>query len=251
MRRFRRIFAIAAVACLVPILAAATETEKVHKVVPLGPGGVLKLHNFSGTIRITGADVTDVTIDAVRRASSAEKLRQITLEIVADGNTVRIEANKKPDDFHSLRDNVVETDFDIQVPRKTELQVDAFSSELQVRGVAARQSLHTFSGDIQTVDAVSPVKAKTFSGGISIQLASGENRPAMDLDTFSGDVRLRLPAAAQGRVDIETFSGSLKSDVPMVFRSKTGRRISATLGQDSGDNSLHVKTFSGDVTLQK
>jgi hypothetical protein len=77
----------------VPAFVLADETERVHKVVPLGPGGTVVLHNFSGQVRIVDAGVSEVTVDAVR-TGSRDRLDRIKLDVQSWGSTVTIEANK-------------------------------------------------------------------------------------------------------------------------------------------------------------
>ena len=116
--------------------AVQTETERVHKVVPLAPGGTVKLHNFSGHVTITGTDRNEVVVDAVRKAPK-DRLERIKLDVSSSGSTVTIEANKKEGVRVGLfGNNVVETDFEIQVPRQSTLVIDVFSSPVTVSGVS-------------------------------------------------------------------------------------------------------------------
>ncbi len=96
--------------------AQQKETETVNRTVPFPDKGVLKLHNFSGPVRITTTTGRDVVIKAVRRAERS-RLDTIKLDITTSGSTVTIEANQRDS---AVRDrdgeNVVETEFDIQVP---------------------------------------------------------------------------------------------------------------------------------------
>ncbi len=164
MKPLRLVFAVALLLTLVPVLASAAETEKVHKAVPLAPGGTVVLHNFSGAVRIVGADVSEVTIDAVRTAAR-DRLDHIKLDVQVNGSTVTIEANKKDEGWTVKNDNVVQTEFDIQVPKNTRLELDVFSSDIHVRNVAGEQSIKAFSGDVTVEGGSARMAAKTFSGG--------------------------------------------------------------------------------------
>ena len=91
------------------------QTERVDRTVSIRSGGQLRLKNFSGKVVITGGTRGDISVHAVRRADR-DRLDHIKLEIVETGSGVTIEANKKDSDWHERDNNVVETDFDIQVP---------------------------------------------------------------------------------------------------------------------------------------
>jgi DUF4097 and DUF4098 domain-containing protein YvlB len=252
MTGIRRIFVCAALLLVVPALAwsAQDETERVHKVVSIGPNGTLKLKSFSGEVRITGTDGNDVVVDAVRKAPK-ERLDRIKLDIQSSGSTVTIEANRKESSWWDWgRDNVVETTFDIQVPRKTSLDVSVFSSGVTIKNVSASEHLHGFSSSVQLEDVTGPIAAKTFSGDIHIALASGIDRPDLNIDTFSGDIEVRVPPSAKADVNFHSFSGDLTSDLPLTLRSKSRHNLSAQLNAGGGSG-VRFKTFSGDVRIRR
>jgi DUF4097 and DUF4098 domain-containing protein YvlB len=228
-------------------MALAAETERFHKVVPLGPGGTLKLNNFSGDIRITGADVSQVTIDAVRRADR-EQLDNIKLVVEASGDTVTIEANRKDPSWQHRDKNVVETEFEIQVPRQAVLDINAFSSAVTISGVSGPQTIKTFSGRVEVADGPARVKAKTFSGPLNLRLAADASEPQLDLETFSGRIDLQVPDATRGQIDFSTFSGDLTSDIPLTLHRQSRRHIAGDLG-GGGDNRIRLHSFSGDVRI--
>jgi hypothetical protein len=247
MFRARRLFFAVLVALFLPGLASAQETERFHKVVPLPPGGTLKLNNFSGDVRITGADVDQVTIDAVRRADR-ERLDHIRLDVEASASTVSIEANKKASDWEHKNNNVVETEFEIQVPRQATLDINVFSSTVRVSGVVGSQALHTFSGRVEVQQAPARVRAKTFSGAVALHVAGDVSEPDVNVETFSGRIDLRLPDTVRGKLEFNTFSGDLRSDLPIALQRQSKRHLIGELG-GGGSSQVQLKTFSGDVTI--
>jgi DUF4097 and DUF4098 domain-containing protein YvlB len=243
----RRLFLAAACCCLVPALASAAESERFHKVLPLAPGGTLKLDTFSGDVRITGADVSQVTIDATRRADR-DVLDHIKLDVQASGDMIVVDANKKDPGWEHRNKNVVETTFEIQVPRATRLDVHAFSSPVRVQGVTGRQRLETFSGRLEVVDGPAALSAKTFSAEIDLRVAANVAEPAIEVETFSGPIQLRVPDAARARVEFNTFSGDMTSDLPLTLQRQSRRHLVGELN-GAGSGTVHLKSFSGDVKI--
>ncbi len=230
---FRLVVALSAGLSLVPAAAAARtaadeqrETETVDRSFPFNPDGRINLRNFSGDIKITGSNRANVVVHAVRRASK-DRLEGIRLEIDATPSEISIEANKKTENWRERDNNVVETDFVIEVPEGVTLDVHAFSSEVHISGVQGKQKLQTFSGEITVDQAVGP----------------------LDVETFSGDIEVGLAQSASGRVAFHSFSGSLDTDVPLTYRSGKRRDISADIGA-GGSTSFNFKTFSGDVRIK-
>jgi hypothetical protein len=252
MKHLRCLFAIALVACLVPALASAQakETETVHKVVAFPAGGTLELHNFSGTVRITGADGSDVTIDAVRRATR-DRLDHIKLDVESSGSGVTIQANKKDEGWTSRNDNVVETDFTILVPRGANLKLDVFSSDVTISKVAGQQSIKTFSGKALVEDGAAPINVKTFSGSVSARLANSVARPDLDLETFSGSIEVKVTEGARAGVSFDSFSGGLTSDLPLTVHEQKKGKLRADLNGGDAAHTVRLKTFSGDVKILK
>ena len=228
MMKFGHIPAIAVLSLVVqpardPAVASEqNETERVDRTVSIRAGGQLRLKNFSGRVTITGSNRADIVVHAVRRAPR-ERLDHIKLEIVETGSGVSIEANKKDSDWRERNNNVVDTEFEIQVPADVALDVEVFSSDVFVKDVRGRQRLHTFSGEIDVTGA----------------------EAAIDAETFSGDIGVRMVQGASASVDFDSFSGSLRSDVPMNYRTGSRRHVRGDIG--SGGTDYHFKTFSGDV----
>jgi hypothetical protein len=229
MIKFGHIPAVAvlsALTCATPAIAdEQQESERVDRTVPIRAGGQLRLNNFTGRVTITGSTRSDIVVHALRRAPR-ERLDHIKLEITETGSGVSIEANKKDSSWRDRDNNVVETEFDIQVPADVTLDIQVFSSDVFVNDVRGRQRLHTFSGEVDVTGA----------------------EAALDAETFSGNITVRLVQGASASVDFDSFSGSLRTDAPMSYHSGSRRHIRGDIG--AGGTDYHFKTFSGDVRIR-
>ena len=235
-----------------PVQAAFNETEHVNQTVKLDSGGTLRLKSFSGRVSITATDRPEVVIDAVRRAPRS-RLDRVKLDIHTDGsNVVVVDANRHERSWYDVsgRDNVVETDFDIKVPRKTNLEVSVFSAAVTVDGVEGSHSVHGFSSRLKLSGVTGQIQAHTFSGSVMIREEYWEPNQRIDVDTFSGNVELYVPDSAQGSVTFNSFSGTLNSEVPLTLQSSNRRSVRAELG-GGGNGSLRFKTFSGSVKIAR
>lgn len=227
-RRFAAAAFLVAVA-VTPALAQKVE-ERVDRTIPFQPGGTLRLKTFSGTVEIRGTQGSEVVIHAVRRGEP-DKLREIRFDIKSEGSTITIDANDHDD--RRDNDNVVEADIEIQVPMQTRLDVKSFSAPVTVRQVEGRADLDTFSGNVV-------VEAGTWPDG-----------QQLDVNTFNGDIALRIPASARGELSFNTFSGDLTADVALTLSRAKGRRdVQGTLN-GGGRGRLRLKTFSGDATVRQ
>jgi hypothetical protein len=253
MRTAVAVFAILALA--VPAGAASRvfdDTEHVSRTIPLDPGGTLRLKNFSGRVTISASDRPEVVVDAVRRATRS-RLDRIRLDIHTTGsNEVVIDANQRDHSWWDFAggNNVVETDFDVKVPRRTNLDLSVFSSPVTVEGVEGSHRVHSFSARLVFADVAGPVWAKTFSGSVSIREKSWTANQSIDVETFSGSIDLRIPENAHGAVTFNSFSGHLNSELPLTVHTSSRRNLRAELGGGDG-GSLRFKTFSGSVKIDR
>lgn len=223
----------AAVAALVlaavPAGAQSRQEETFDRTLSVQPGGTLRLRTFSGRVTIRGTGGSQVVIHAVRRARP-DRLRDIQIEVTQNGNDVEVNANHRI--VERDNDNVVETDFDIQVPSSMRLDVNSFSAPIDVENVQGPHRLKTFSADIE-------LSATAWNDG-----------DGLDIESFSGDARLRLPVNARGSIDFDSFSGRFDSDLPVTLKSSGRRNFRGELN-GGGNASFRVKTFSGSATIKR
>jgi len=222
-------FALLVTLTLAAPAAAQRDTETIDRTLPMPAGGTLRLKTFSGRVKITGGSGDQLVVHAVRRATR-DRLAEIKLEITQAGSTIEVDANHRL--VERRNDNVVETDFEITVPAKTRLDIKTFSAPVTVIGVIANQNIDGFSSDVT-------IESNEWGDGTDI-----------DVNTFSGDVHLRLPASARGNIDFNSFSGRFDSDLPVTLNSSSRRNFRGALN-GGGNGDFRLKTFSGDVSIRR
>ena len=212
-----------------PAAAQSRQEETFDRTLSMSPGGTFRLRTFSGRVRIRGTDGNQVVIHAIRRARP-DRLRDIQIEVSQNGNDIEVNANHQARERDN--DNVVETDFDIQLPSRTRLDVNSFSAPIEVTNVQGPHRLKTFSADIQ------------------LAAEAWNDQDGVDADSFSGDVRLRLPGNARGAISFDSFSGRFESDLPVTLQSSDRRTFRGDLN-GGGSALFRFKTFSGSAEIRK
>jgi len=223
------------------------ETETVERTLSLAAGGTVRLKTFSGRVNITGASGSQVVVKAVRRAPR-ERLDDIKLEITQNGNVIEIDANHRT--VERRNDNVVETDFDIQVPTQTKLDLRTFSAPITVTSVSGDLVADGFSSEIRLTDVSGSLRVKTFSGRVDVQARAWKDGDDVNVNTFSGDVTLRLPESARGDITFDSFSGVFNSELPVTLSSSNRRNFRGALN-GGGTTDFKLKTFSGSVDIRR
>lgn len=197
------------------------------------------LHSVSGTLKITGA-------------RSAVRAETISGDVIAT-DTPKLELAK------SVSGNVtlsgVATDGD--------LSAASISGNVLAKSVKAHAlDLSSISGSLTVTDATCDrLNVKSVSGNAEYSGAIMRGG-SYDFNLHSGTVRLTLANPAGFVLNANSFSGSIRSDLPMTIggtrddRDRRGRRESlsnrsmrATYGD--GSATLTVRTFSGDIIINK
>ena len=78
----------------------------------------------------------------------------------------------------------------------------------------------------------------------------------VQVETFSGQVRLRLPDSARGTLSFESFSGEMTGNVPVTLLTSRRGRINgqfggAQPGLAEADGRVRVSSFSGGLVLER
>src|SRR5947199_7809168 len=114
-------------------LAANEVIEQTYKV---EPNASLRIANPRGSITIHGEDTSEMRIRAVKSASSAAQLKEITLDVTAEPGDVLIKTafpRKKNMPFFAGKAAV---DYTLSVPRSTRIaRVDADDGNVSIEGI--------------------------------------------------------------------------------------------------------------------
>lgn len=153
--------------------------------------------------------------------------------------------------------------------RAATVKVDSVSADVVLDGTANGLDVQTVSGDVQagtlggdlnaqTVSGDLLLRGKTLnrvnlgtvSGGIQLDAALAPGG-SWKIDTMSGDVRLGIPANTSAQIKADTFSGDLHSDFGKPYGSEHGPGEHLGTQAGSGNGSIVVNSFSGDVHINR
>jgi hypothetical protein len=240
---------------------------------------VLDVRAIHGSIRVIGADRTDVQLDVQRlvRAASDDDIDAADDEVVLDivDAQPRIEAivrekdgevcgEESPQGYGTWRRTryVVTYDFAIQVPRDTRLRLCTIDGhEVLVEGTSGGFELTNVNGRITMPNMRGSGTAHTVNGPIVATFAEQPREPSR-FATTNGDVIVGFPADLMADLKMKTFNGGLFTDfdvqplpqpiaVPerrdggFVYRSNGYAMVRA----GSGGPELTFDTFNGSVRV--
>jgi DUF4097 and DUF4098 domain-containing protein YvlB len=255
-----------------PALAGVRERyeEKFEKTVSLDRDGKVSLRNISGDIEVKVWDRAEVQIRALKVSNTdseeqAQKnFAKVTIEIVQEGDTLRIETKRDKDYFRgSSRNKNVSVDYWLTIPSQAtadmksvsgdivmediggDAKADSVSGDIDMNGVGGSLRAHAVSGDLTITGARDGADCESVSGDLTIRNVEG----GADLKTVSGEILLEN---SKGDVEAEVVSGDIElidiSDAEEV-RAKSVNGDVKYVGNFRRDGSYSISSLSGDVTV--
>ncbi len=246
--------------------------EKFEKTVPLPKEGKVDISNISGKIVVTSWSQGDIRIEAVKysdassEAKAKENAAKVTIEVMTEGNIVRIETKyPKGGGIFGHESVDVSVDYKLTIPQAAGLKAKNISGDIDAEGLGGPADLDVVSGDIALRGAGQGAECNSVSGNVTVSGVTG----AVFVKSVSGDVRARQ---VKGSVEAESVSGELEltevseaSSVRakalsggIVYSGSINKAGTYTLKSHSGEVEMDIpaasafdfeaSTFSGDIT---
>jgi hypothetical protein len=198
---------------------------------PLDMDGMIRIHNYNGTISVTGWDRDSVAITAVIAGNTG---------LFGGGGRRGVKSGLESADASSAP----VANFIVFVPSRAQLSVRGAATAIDIRNFAGTIDVSTLSGRIRIAGAITEVTAETMDGDIEIEASPNYLRGKtatgriswngssddVTLSTVSGAIV--MPSATLHRARFESISGDLK----FTGTVKSGGRVS--FDSHGGDVSL-------------
>lgn len=213
----------------------------------------------NGGVFIRGWDRPDVQMRArvtVRddgRDAAAQVAKQI--QITTTGGRITAEGPRDRDRrrFRDWDDDRYwSVAYELQVPRKADVRVDATNGGIVVEDVRGRIDAHTVNGGIVLGDVNGDIRGETINGGLRVELADEKwDGPGLDLKTVNGGVSLTVPNGFSGELDARTANGGIAVDFPITISGliNSRRQISGTLG--NGGARIRLSAVNGGISIRR
>ncbi|MCC7382422.1 MAG: DUF4097 family beta strand repeat protein [Deltaproteobacteria bacterium] len=223
-------------AAAVPFFAGdGAGSERTQKTLPAAAEGAVVIENVSGQIRVEVSDRAEVSLDA-RVDCGADRL---TFEREGDRTRVRVKSDGDR--------RCGGADLALIVPRKSRLEVQTTSAEIDLRGVSGGVRIQTVSGDVALDQVSGGVSIMSVSAELQLKLAGGD----VETQSVSGDAEISL-GTGTGAVRVKSVSG----DIAVEAQALTAVRVQTVSGDirlkgGVGDRGpFTVESQSGDIALQ-
>lgn len=206
--------------------------------VDAGPNGGIAVEGWNRNEIVL---LAKVAANADDDAEAMEIVSQIAIEtagvIRADGPT-------------RGRDRSWWVSFRLQVPRNSNLALEANNGGIDIEGVVGEMKFDTTNGGIALRDVGGDVRGETTNGGVKVELYgdSWEGR-GLDVETTNGGVKVLLPTDYNARLETGTTNGGLEIDFPVMVQGRIDRNLEVDLG--AGGPTIRVMTTNGGVRIDR
>jgi hypothetical protein len=252
----------ATLALLFTLTASATASAQDwswRKVV--AAGRAIEIKGINGDVTATAASGNQVEVIA-RKSAERSDPDDVRIEVVehADGVTIcavyptprgerENECLPGARGRSSSRNNDVEVDFEIRVPRGVLFTGRTVNGSVRATGLTADAKVSTVNGSVR-VNTTGLAEAKTVNGSITVRMGRTNWSESLSFQTVNGAITVEMPDGLNADVSASTVNGSLSSDWPMTVRGKWGpKRMNGKIG--NGGRELALETVNGDIELRR
>ncbi len=132
-----------------------------------------------------------------------------------------------------------------------DLRLQTVSGALRIRGPVRRLDASSVSGTVnfEGDEPMDRIRVNTVSGAVRIASRLAP-QAAVDLESHSGRVTLRLPPDTPAEYDAGSFSGSIDNRLTAHEPGSARMRRTLQFTVDDGSARVRISTFSGRITLE-
>ncbi|HEX8502043.1 MAG TPA: DUF4097 family beta strand repeat-containing protein [Pyrinomonadaceae bacterium] len=233
-------------------------TEEFHQTYPLAAGGRVSLQNINGAVKVVAWDRGEVKVDAVKRAYTAERLREAQIKVDASASRVRIETEYPSHDLRwSNRDgerheNPASVEYTLTVPRGAAIdEINLVNGGLTLEGLAGPVEASSVNGRVAAAGLTGPVQLSVVNGRLEATLDGLAESGRVQLSAVNGPLVVTIPSDANAVLQADTVHGRISNDFNLPVREGeyVGRELQGRLGR--GGAHVRLNNVNGPIQIRR
>ena len=193
--------------------AVETVEEIIEQKYAIDPDATLSLHNIDGSIRVYAGDVREISIQAIKRAYTLDRLKQIVVDVKATPKSVVIETIFPPKKSgFSLSDRSGTVEYNLIVPRTTRItNLDLVNGEVLVESLrGGSAAAHVVNGWVAAHNCFGDLNLRIENGRLDVAYDWWENTKfSVKLSSVHGNIRALIPSDASAGITARTGTGRI------------------------------------------
>ena len=252
--------AIVFAGCFLLLAHAAFAIEVVEETIQqkcaVDPEVTLSIRNVDGSIRVYAADVREISIQAIKRAYTAERLKQIVVSVTVTPGSVAIETIFPPrKNGLSLSDRSGTVEYNVIVPYATRVtNLDLVNGEVMVDGLrGGSATAHLVNGWVAPHDCFGELNFRLENGRLDVTYDWWESRKfSAKLSTEHGNIRAFLPSDAPIGIIARAGTGRIANalDPNRKEPSEPIHSLDFSTGPDA-EGAFELISATGNIRIEK
>jgi DUF4097 and DUF4098 domain-containing protein YvlB len=253
---------VALTVCLAITSVAFTRTqaevsEEFHQTYPLNARGRVSLENINGAVHIKTWDRNEVKVDAVKTATTRERLSEAEIKIDSfNPDSINIETlyprwTDNRNGKGSRHEDPASVEYTLTIPRNARLEsVELINGALDIDGVAGEVSASAINGRIKAHGLSSEAKLSTVNGSLEATFEQLGAAQSISLNSVNGQILLTIPSDANANLRANTVHGNISNDFGLPVRrgEYVGHDLAGMLGR--GGTRIKLGNVNGQIAIR-
>ncbi len=217
------------------------------------PAANITIKNGDGVVRVYGSSANEMRVQAIKRAYTPERLKQIMVNVSVQPGSVSIETNFPPKPTWALFDRSGTVEYTILVPQTAKIsRLESGNGEVLVEGMRG-PTVHARLGSGQMFghNCFSNVVFAMGRGTVTLHYDWWEpGKFSIRADVVDGNARAFFPSGAAFRLIVETLHGKIAND--FAEKDKRGSEDTAKLDMlvdGGGDSVIKLQAKEGNIKV--
>jgi hypothetical protein len=229
--------------------------EAVEQSYQIEPRSTLSIRNSDGSIRVYGSDSTELKVQAIKRAYSAERLSKIAVTTSVQPGQISIETQYPPAPKLSLSDRSGTVDYIILLPWTCDIsRLDLANGEVLIEGMRGGH-VHASLGNgrLFAHNCFTDLEVSVGNGAIDLGYDWWESHKfAVNAQIANGNARAFIPGDAAFHLLVSSVNGGVASDFTDKEHRKRGgvRKIDMVVGGDSAAE-IKLSAVNGSIKINE
>jgi DUF4097 and DUF4098 domain-containing protein YvlB len=230
----------------------------------IAAGRWIRIRNLNGPVNVSQATGDNVEVTATKHWRRGDpSVVRFDVQKFGPGNESVVicalwgdrascdESHYESRGDRSTRNNDVNVEFHVLVPKGVKVGVNTINGAVTVEGATAEVDAASVNGDVEVATSGGPVNATTVNGGVRARVGRVDNDADMDFTTVNGTVIAEFTGEFGGDVEMSTVNGALRTDYEITVTGRLDpKHLRAHIGKPGGPR-IRLTTVNGSVELRR
>ena len=256
----RAVRLIALASCLIPFISSARAVEVMEEIVeqkyPCDANATLSIRNTDGSVRIYAGDVAQISIQAIKKAYTSERLKKIVVDVKATPTNVAIETIIPPrENGFGLSDRSGTVEYVIIVPQTTKIrQLDLANGEVLVEGLrGGSATVHLVNGWLGAHNCFGDLNLSVVNGRLDVAYDWWDSQKfSVKASSQNASIRTILPSDASATIAAQATTGWIVNgfEPGKSAVAEPPHALSFVIGTEA-DAAFEMKAANGNIRIDK